>query len=116
MPLASASLFSRTSEFLGEAAKLANADMDDLDPDLDTVVDAEGKWLSKLKLTTHSFRRFADSSARKYLETHELPRGEEKLDAQFGWNEAIAKKVMQTHYDAQTMRSRADRALLNSEM
>jgi hypothetical protein len=49
-----------------------------------------------LKWTTHSLRRFADTTARRYRDATNT--SEPEIDIFFGWNERVLKRAMQVHY------------------
>ena len=90
MPLSTSSTFGPTKALLEKAYIRANCDPGDLDPDLDVPPGVAPKW------STHSLRRLADTTARRYRE--ESGTSEKEIDLYFGWNERLLKKAMQVHY------------------
>ena len=79
-----------TKALLDKAYIRANCDPGNLDPDLDVRPGTAPKW------STHSLRRLADTTARRYRE--ESGTSENEIDLYFGWNERLLKKAMQVHY------------------
>jgi hypothetical protein len=96
MPLSTSSTFAPTKELLQAAYIKAGAVPGDPDPDLDVRAGEEVKW------TTHSLRRLADTTARRYMEITGTSEGE--IDLFFGWNERVLRKAMQTHYATMNLR------------
>ena len=96
MPLSTASTFAPTKKLLEEAAAGANAAVGDPDPDLDVRDGREAKW------STHSLRRLADTTARRYREV--TGSSEAEIDIFFGWNERVLLKAMQMHYASMSTR------------
>ena len=68
------------------------------DPDLDFPPGQEPKW------STHSLRRLADTTARRYME--ETGVTEDQIDIYFGWHEKVLLKAMQVHYASLSIRER----------
>jgi hypothetical protein len=90
MPLSTSSAFAPTKELLQKAFDKANAVEGDPDPDLDVRSGRDTKW------STHSLRRLADTTARRYREV--TGTSEPEIDIFFGWNERVLLKAMQMHY------------------
>jgi hypothetical protein len=90
MPLSTSSAFAPTKALLVQAHAAANRVAGDQDPDLDVREGRELKW------TTHSLRRLADTTARRYRDATNT--SEPEIDIFFGWNERVLKRAMQVHY------------------
>ena len=84
MPLATSSAFAPTKELLTAAWEFATSDPQDPDPDLELGMGEIPKW------TTHSLRRLADTTARRYREQSGVTADE--IDIYFGWNERVLLK------------------------
>jgi hypothetical protein len=109
MPLSSTTMTGGvTKGFLIAAARAANMDRFDLDPDLNMAVkDIEtGKW------GTHSLRRLCDKRVKKTCKELGLPMS--TVDAMLGWKESERRHDMQDHYDEQNLRERLERARISS--
>ena len=109
MPLSSTTMTGGvTKGFLIAAARAANMDRFDLDPDLNMAVkDIEtGKW------GTHSLRRLCDKRVKKTCKELGLPLS--TVDAMLGWKESERRHDMQDHYDEQNLRERLERARISS--
>jgi hypothetical protein len=96
MPLSVSSAFAPTKALLVSAFEKAGAVVGDPDPDLDVREGAEARW------TTHSLRRLADTTARRYREATGTTEAE--IDIFFGWNERVLRKAMQMHYASMNTR------------
>ena len=98
MPLATSTAFAPVKRMLTAAYVAVNRDTAHPDPDLDLRSGTEPK------LTTHSLRRGADTSARK----HRARSGatESEIDIYFGWNERQLLKAMQVHYASMSIHER----------
>jgi hypothetical protein len=96
MPLSTASTFAPTKELLVRAAARADGVAGDPDPDLDVREGRGAKW------STHSLRRLADTTARRYREV--TGSSEAEIDIFFGWNERVLLKAMQLHYASMSTR------------
>jgi len=94
MPLSTSTAFAPTKELLMRAWKelLGN------DPDLDLTPGQEPRW------STHSHRRLADTTARRYMEATGVT--EDQIDIYFGWHEKVLLKAMQVHYASLSIRER----------
>ena len=68
------------------------------DPELDLDPGQEPKW------STHSLRRLADTTARRYMEATGVT--EDQIDIYFGWHEKVLLKAMQVHYASLSIRER----------
>ena len=94
MPLSTSTASTPTKELLTRAwVKLMGED-----PDLDLPPGQEPKW------STHSLRRLADTTARRYME--ETGVTEDQIDIYFGWHEKVLLKAMQVHYASLSIRER----------
>ena len=100
MPLSSGSCFSRIKDYLIKAARAANFDPANPDPDLGVPVEkiATASWGS------HSFRRGADKRAREFCIRMGIDL--KVVDKVFGWKEAEHSRDMQLHYDEATLQRR----------
>ena len=96
MPLSVSSAFAPTKALLETACERAGAVEGDPDPDLDVREGRQAKW------TTHSLRRLADTTARRYREI--TGTSESEIDLFFGWNERVLLKAMQQHYASMSTR------------
>ena len=96
MPLSTATTFAPTKQLLQAAFEQANAVESDPDPDLDVRYGRDTKW------STHSLRRLADTTARRYKELTGTTDGE--IDIFFGWNERLLRQAMQLHYASMNTR------------
>jgi hypothetical protein len=96
MPLSTSSAFAPTKALLVQAHEMANRVAGDQDPDLDVREGRELKW------STHSLRRLADTTARRYREA--TGTSEAEIDVFFGWNERVLLKAMQVHYASMSTR------------
>ena len=94
MPLSTSTASTPTKELLTRAWKelLGN------DPDLDLAPGQEPKW------STHSLRRLADTTARRYMDVMGVT--EDQIDIYFGWHEKVLLKAMQVHYASLSIRER----------
>ena len=98
MPLAVSSTFAPTKELLEKAYSKLKTNILDPDTDLDLDARREPRW------TTHSLRRLADTTARRYMSM--LGFTEAQVDIYFGWSEKILLKAMQLHYASLSIRER----------
>ena len=106
MPLSSGSLTGGVMKrWLVEAARAANMDINDPDPDLNIAV----KDIEKAKWGTHSLRRFADNKRVK-RRCEELGLPSSVVDAMMGWKEAERAHDMQDHYDEKNLMQRLERS------
>ena len=78
------------------------------DPDLDLPPGKTPKW------STHSLRRLADTTARRYAKQMEV--SEPQIDLFFGWHEKILRKSMQIHYASLSIRERMELARITGMM
>jgi hypothetical protein len=108
MPLAVSSAFGPTKELLQKAYVKANLDPRNPDPDLDLRAGEEPKW------STHSLRRLADTTARRYRS--ETGTTADMIDLYFGWQERILKKAMQVHYASLSIIERMRQAWITGMM
>ena len=108
MPLSTSSAFAPTKAALDRAYIRANADPQDPDPDLDLAPGVAPKW------STHSLRRLADTTARRYREETET--SESEIDLYFGWNERLLKKAMQVHYASLSILERMGLSRITGKM
>ena len=108
MPLATSSAFAPTKELLTAAWEFATSDPQDPDPDLELGMGEIPKW------TTHSLRRLADTTARRYREQSGVTADE--IDIYFGWNERVLLKAMQYHYATMSIRERMEHARITGFM
>ena len=108
MPLKTSSAFAPTKELLTQAWKAANADPLNPDPALELAAGEKPKWSS------HSLRRLADTTARRYRVLMNITEAE--IDIYFGWNERVLLKAMQVHYAKMTRRERMRHARITGMM
>ena len=94
MPLSTSTAFAPTKELLVKAWK----ELLGSDPELDLAPGQEPKW------STHSLRRLADTTARRYMEV--TGTSEDQIDIYFGWHEKVLLKAMQVHYASLSIRER----------
>ena len=78
------------------------------DPDLDLKAGESPKW------STHSLRRLADTTARRYRA--ETGTTADMIDLYFGWQERILKKAMQVHYATLSIIERMRQAWITGMM
>ena len=104
MPLSTSTAFAPTKELLVRAWKELMGD----DPDLDLPPGQEPKW------STHSLRRLADTTARRYMEVTGVT--EDQIDIYFGWHEKVLLKAMQVHYASLSIRERMRLAKITGMM
>ena len=104
MPLSTSTAFAPTKELLVRAWKELMGD----DPDLDLPPGQEPKW------STHSLRRLADTTARRYMELTGVT--EDQIDIYFGWHEKVLLKAMQVHYASLSIRERMRLAKITGMM
>ena len=105
MPLSSGSLTGGVMKrWLVEAARAANMDINDPDPDLNIAISD----IEKAKWGTHSLRRFADKRVKLRCEELGLP--STVVDAMMGWKEAERAHDMQDHYDEKNLMQRLERS------
>ena len=78
------------------------------DPELECPPDRAPKWSS------HSLRRLADTTARRYREAMNV--SESEIDIYFGWHERVLRKEMQVHYEALSPRERMLHAKITGMM
>ena len=88
--------------------EFATSDPQDPDPDLELGMGEIPKW------TTHSLRRLADTTARRYREQSGVTADE--IDIYFGWNERVLLKAMQYHYATMSIRERMEHARITGFM
>ena len=102
MPLSVDSTGAPTAELLrmahGELNKPYGLPGMAADPDLDLPANKPAKW------STHSLRRLADTTARRYAKLMDV--SEQQIDIYFGWHEKILLKNMQIHYASLSVRER----------
>ena len=94
MPLSTSTASTPTKELLTRAWK----ELIGNDQDLDLAPGQEPKW------STHSLRRLADTTARRYMEVMGVT--EDQIDIYFGWHEKVLLKAMQVHYASLSIRER----------
>ena len=99
MPLQPSSTYEMLHECLPKAFELANAYGPD--PELDL------RGLSSPLWGHHSNRRGADTVARQFMEFTGAT--ERDIDVIFGWNERLARAIMQLHYESNMERTRRSR-------
>ena len=90
--------------WLVEAARGANMDANDPDPDMNIQVGE----IEKAKWGTHSLRRLADKRIKMKCEEMGLPAS--VVDAMMGWKEAERAHDMQDHYDEKNLMQRLERS------
>ena len=100
MPLGSGSCFAKIKDYLIKAARAANSDPSNPDPELGVPIEKieEASWGS------HSFRRGADKRARDFCLRNKIDL--KVVDKVFGWKEAEHSRDMQLHYDEETLQRR----------
>jgi hypothetical protein len=108
MPLAVGSVGGALKEVLESAYEVAMSDPDSPDPDIEI---RAGK---KPKFSTHSLRRLANTTARRYRE--ETKTSADEIDLYFGWNERVLLKAMQVHYAKMSIRERMATAKITAKM
>ena len=108
MPLAVGSVGGAIKEVLDGAYEVVMSDPDSPDPDIEI---RAGK---KPKFSTHSLRRLANTTARRYRE--ETKTGTDEIDLYFGWNERVLLKAMQVHYAKLSIRERMATARITAKM
>ena len=110
MPVAYAtsSAFAPTKELLDWAWRMANADEEDPDKELE---ERRGR---PPKFTPHSMRRAANTVARRDRKKNEV--SEAEIDIYLGWHEKILLKEMQRHYEGLDMRARMEQARITGGM
>ena len=108
MPLAVGSVGGVVKEILESAYEVAMSDPDSPDPDIEI---RAGK---KPKFSTHSLRRLANTTARRYRE--ESKTSADEIDLYFGWNERVLLKAMQVHYAKMSIRERMATAKITAKM
>ena len=96
MPLQPSSTYDLLHQCLPRAFELANATSPD--PELDL------RGLAEPLFGHHSNRRGADTVARQTM--HITGATERDIDMIFGWNEHLARAVMQLHYESNMERDR----------
>ena len=105
MPLSSGSLTGGVMKrWLVEAARSANMEINDPDPDMNIPVGE----IEKAKWGTHSLRRLADKRIKLRCEELGLPAS--VVDAMMGWKEAERAHDMQDHYDEKNLMQRLERS------
>ena len=107
MPLQSSSVYASTKEMLTEAYEASNKP-EDPDPDIEISRGEETKWSS------HSLRRLASTTARRYR--HVTGSSEADIDIYFGWHEKILLRAMQRHYATFSIRERMECARITGMM
>jgi hypothetical protein len=108
MPLAVGSVGGAIKEVLDGAYEMVMSDPDSPDPDIEI---RAGKTP---KFSTHSLRRLANTTARRYRE--ETKTGTDEIDLYFGWNERVLLKAMQVHYAKMSIRERMTTAKITAKM
>ena len=108
MPLSTSTASGPTKLLLEKAHVEANRDPHVPDRDLELPAGELPKW------TTHSLRRLADTTARRYRD--EVGVSEAMIDIFFGWQERVLKKAMQVHYAAMSIRERMRTAKITGMM
>ena len=104
MPLGTGSASDPMKELLTTAA----ADLVGKDEELDVEAGREAKWSS------HSLRRLADTTARRFRA--DMGVTEAEIDLYFGWHEKVLLKEMQRHYAAMIIRERMKQARITGMM
>lgn len=104
MPLGTSSAACPMKELLTKAAE----NLKGKDEELDVEAGKEAKWSS------HSLRRLADTTARRFRADMDVTEAE--IDLYFGWHEKILLKEMQRHYAAMIIRERMKQARITGMM
>ena len=79
-----------------------------VDTEIDVEAGKEPKWSS------HSLRRLADTTARRFRADMDVTEAE--IDLYFGWHEKVLLKEMQRHYAAMIIRERMKQARITGMM
>ena len=111
MPFATSSTHGVTKELMGDAFIRANATSPDPDFDL--------QGLLKPDFSNHSWRRLADSQARRDMNVTENGRtsvSKEEIDLFFGWHEMELSQDMQLHYATLSLAERIHKARITGLM
>jgi hypothetical protein len=111
MPLSSSSTYGVTKELMEDAFERANKTSPDPDFDL--------QGLLKPDFSNHSWRRLADTQARKDMNITEggrAPVGKEEIDLFFGWHEMELSHDMQLHYATLSLAERIQKARITGLM
>ena len=111
MPFASSSTHGVMKELMGDAYIRANAISPDPDFDL--------QGLLKPDFSNHSWRRLADSQARRDMNVVEggrAPVTKEEIDLFFGWHEMELSQDMQLHYATLSLAERIHKARITGLM
>ena len=111
MPLQTSSTFKTIKAITERACTIANSVTPD--PDLDLQSRAVAAW------TNHSWRRLADTTARRTRLDTRFGRDVVEpweIDLLFGWNEAEMEKEMQLHYAAMGLLDRIKQARITCMM
>jgi hypothetical protein len=117
MPIASGSLFGGCKAILEEAAREANKDPSNPDPEVDEWIKESLEDPTKAKWGTHSLRRKSDKGVREYLRKRGILReSKEAVNMQFGWDQANMERDMQCRYDEADLEQRLDSADMTTEM
>ena len=104
MPLGTGSGGDPMKELLTQAA----FNLKGKDEELDVEAGREAKWSS------HSLRRLADTTARRFRVDMDVTEAE--IDLYFGWHEKVLLKEMQRHYAAMIIRERMKQARITGMM
>ena len=91
-----------------ELLTLAAFNLKGKDEELDVEAGREAKWSS------HSLRRLADTTARRFRVDMDVTEAE--IDLYFGWHEKVLLKEMQRHYAAMIIRERMKQARITGMM
>jgi hypothetical protein len=91
-----------------ELLTLAASNLKGKDEELDVEAGREAKWSS------HSLRRLADTTARRFRVDMDVTEAE--IDLYFGWHEKVLLKEMQRHYAAMIIRERMKQARITGMM
>ena len=110
MPITDSSVNERINEWLAKAHRQLNplCKAAGHDPDLELEPGQEAHW------TSHSLRRLANSTAKRWMVKTNIT--EAMIDLYFGWNEKLLKKMMQNHYNSLSVRERMMMAKITGMM
>ena len=111
MPLASSSTYGVTKELMEDAYGRANKNSPDPDFDLQGLLAPD--------FSNHSWRRLADTQARKDMNVTEggrVPVSKEEIDLFFGWHEMELSHDMQLHYATLSLAERIQKARITGLM
>ena len=108
MPLSSSS--TGTKALLKEAARLANANRSDPDPEAERLFED----IENAKWGNHSFRRMVDKHVRQYAAKHGVSL--ETIDLKLGWNQKNMDRDMKMRYDSEDINRRFASAEITREL